>query len=100
MDAMKAAFAAADADASVRALVVTGAGRYYCSGVAFGEMLGPMLPSTLLKMGAAKNEALFENFIGFSKPLFIAANGPALGAGCSRHIRIPAAHCGGCWFLK
>ncbi|CAK9042814.1 2-trans-enoyl-CoA isomerase) (pECI) [Durusdinium trenchii] len=72
---------AAAADDDVRAAILTGAGKYYCAGVDFAGGIAPMHPSKLREMIREENEKLFRTFIDFSKPLIVAANGPAIGAG-------------------
>ncbi|GBG30011.1 Enoyl-CoA delta isomerase 2, mitochondrial [Hondaea fermentalgiana] len=67
-------------DDTVKACILTGAGKYYCAGVDFAGSLKPMHPRDLLAAITEQNEALFAPFIDFPKPLFIAANGPAIGA--------------------
>lgn len=77
---LKAALDAAATDAAVRAVVLTGSGRYYSAGVDFAGSLAPMSPSRLLREIEASNRALFEQFILFPKPLVACLNGPAIGA--------------------
>eukprot|EP01052_Picozoa_sp_SAG31_P062235 SAG31_NODE_21236_length_554_cov_1.318681_1_plen_114_part_01 len=80
IDAWQTALQRVAADSSLAAAVLTGAGRYYCSGVDFGAvMTRPMLPSALIREAAARNYKLFEAFIDFPKPLVAAVNGPAIG---------------------
>jgi enoyl-CoA hydratase/carnithine racemase len=67
-------------DNDVQALVLTGSGRYYCAGVDLGSTLKPMMPSTLHKLIVKQNQQLFDMFLDFPKPLFVAVNGPAVGA--------------------
>lgn len=79
----KAAFEAAAADDAVKAVIVTGSGRFYSAGAAFSEMIGAMLPSTLLQMTEDVTHDLFDVYLQFEKPLFAAVNGPAVGGGCT-----------------
>lgn len=67
-------------DDSVKAAILTGAGKYYCSGVDFGGALKPMLPRKLIEFARTENQKLFEIYLEFPKPLFAAVNGPAIGA--------------------
>jgi len=68
-------------DSSVLAAIITGTGRYYSAGVDFSGSMGkPVWPSTLVAESRKANEALFDAFITFPKPLFAAINGPAVGA--------------------
>jgi len=71
----------ASADPEVMAVVLTGTGDYYCSGVDFvGSFPFPELPSRLQQFIEESNRKLFDAFIYFPKPLVLAANGPAIGA--------------------
>ena len=79
IDGFIAALNRANQDPACKVAIMTGKGRYYSSGADFGGQMGPMLPSTLRKFAASKNESIFEAFIGFQKPLIIAAQGPAVG---------------------
>lgn len=80
MDALKEAFRAAAVDDETRVLVLTGADPYYCAGVNLAATLRLGHPKKLHAMIVASNQALFEVFIDFPKPLLIAVNGPAIGA--------------------
>lgn len=73
IEGWQAALDAVAADPALSAAVLTGNGRYYCSGVDFGGVLTrPMLPSKLIKVAAAANYELFDAFIRFPKPLIAA----------------------------
>jgi len=74
------ALAEAASDPSVKAVVVTGTGKYYCAGVDLSAVLKPMNPKTLVGIIKTQNQALFDTFIDFPKPIFAAINGPAVGA--------------------
>ena len=80
MEALKEAFRAAAGDDETRVLVLTGADPYYCAGVNLAATLRLGHPKKLHAMIVARNQALFEVFIDFPKPLLIAVNGPAIGA--------------------
>jgi enoyl-CoA hydratase/carnithine racemase len=80
MDALKEGFRAAAADDDTRALVLTGADPYYCAGVNLAATLRLGHPKKLHAMIVEHNQALFDAFIDFPKPLLIAVNGPAIGA--------------------
>jgi enoyl-CoA hydratase/carnithine racemase len=80
MEAMKTALGQLGQDPEVQAAVLTGSGKYYCSGVDFAGAMQPMRPSTLKSWMREKNQALFEAFLDFPKPLVAAVNGPAIGA--------------------
>ena len=63
----------------VEALILTGAGEYYCAGVNLGSTSNwdTQKPSTWI---VEHNQALFDTFIDFPKPILVAVNGPAIGA--------------------
>ncbi|MFK7988522.1 MAG: enoyl-CoA hydratase/isomerase family protein [Sandaracinaceae bacterium] len=76
MEAMKRA---AEDDAT-RAVVLTGADPYYCAGVNLGATLQLDHPAKLHAFIVEHNQAIFDTFIRFPKPILVAANGPAIGA--------------------
>ncbi|MGD9020655.1 MAG: enoyl-CoA hydratase/isomerase family protein [Lysobacterales bacterium] len=80
MDALKAQFKAAAADDATRVLILTGADPYYCAGVNLAGIFKPMHPRRLREAIIANNQALFDAFLDFPKPILVAANGPAIGA--------------------
>jgi len=80
MDALKEAFHTAALDDGTKVLVLTGAGPYYCAGVNLAATLRPMHPRKLRAMIVKLNQALFDMFLDFPKPLLVAVNGPAIGA--------------------
>ena len=79
MDALKAGFKDA-ADDDTRVLIVTGADPYYCAGVNLSATLRLTHPKKLHAMIVQHNQALFDMFLDFPKPILIAVNGPAIGA--------------------
>lgn len=80
MLAMRAAFTRAAADEATQAIILTGADPYYCAGVNLGAAFRPAHPRTLRSFIEKENQALFDMFLDFPKPILAAVNGPALGA--------------------
>lgn len=76
---------------------MTGTGRYYTAGADFNGLIEPMWPSSLVRIAKERNENLFLMFIDFPKPLIVAINGPAVGAGvtssacCDYVLSVPEA---------
>ena len=85
-------------DPDTKVLILTGADPYYCAGVDLSATIKPMHPkyvksfpddlyqsSVLLvfrklhNMIRESNQAVFDSFLDFPKPILIAANGPAIG---------------------
>ena len=61
-------------------LILTGADPYYCAGVNLSATIKPMHPKKLHTLIKSNNQALFDTFLDFPKPIIVAANGPAIGA--------------------
>lgn len=80
MDALKAGLRNAAEDVETRVLVLTGADPYYCAGVNLASTLRLEHPRKLRSKIVRLNQALFDIFLDFPKPLLIAVNGPAIGA--------------------
>ncbi|MGR5065768.1 enoyl-CoA hydratase/isomerase family protein [Photobacterium sp. DNB22_13_2] len=80
MNALKEVFEKANIESKVKAIILTGAGDYYSAGVNLSGTLKVMAPRKLRELIASNNQALFEVFLGCTKPLLIAVNGPAIGA--------------------
>jgi peroxisomal 3,2-trans-enoyl-CoA isomerase len=80
MDALKECFRVAAQDAETRVLVLTGADPYYCAGVNLAGLFRLGNPRKLHAMIVEHNQALFDVFLDFPKPLLVAVNGPAIGA--------------------
>jgi len=78
--AKRAALQEAQQRDDVKAVVLTGSGKYYCAGVDLAAILKPMSPKKLVAMITKLNEELFDTFLSYEKPIFVAANGPAIGA--------------------
>jgi len=70
-------------EAEVRALVLTGEGRGFCSGGSVHEIIGPLLsmPSHELLAFTRMTGELIGNLRSLSKPVVAAINGVAAGAG-------------------
>ena len=80
MDALKERFRFATQDDKTRVLVLTGADPYFCAGVNLAATLRLGHPRDLHAMIVKQNQALFDAFLDFPKPLLVAVNGPAIGA--------------------
>lgn len=80
MDALKERFRFATLDDETRVLVLTGADPYFCAGVNLAATLRLGHPRDLHAMIVKQNQALFDAFLDFPKPLLVAVNGPAIGA--------------------
>ena len=121
--AFETAFARLNADPSVRAAVLTGAGSAFCSGGNVAEMRdrGGMFAGSPEQIAAAYKagiQRIPRAFQTLAVPIIAAVNGPAIGAGndlaCMCDIRIAASTArfaesfvklgivpgdGGCWLL-
>lgn len=80
MDALRQVLQAAASDAETRAVILTGADPYYCAGVNLSSTLKPAHPRRMRELIIRHNQALFDMFLDFPKPLLVAVNGPAIGA--------------------
>jgi enoyl-CoA hydratase/carnithine racemase len=80
MDALKEAFRVAAGDDETIVLVLTGADPYYCAGVNLAATLRLEHPRKLHALIVKLNQALFDVFLDFPKPVLVAVNGPAIGA--------------------
>ena len=75
----------ADADASCRALLLTGEGRGFCAGQELGAavMPGPNGPPDLEKLAADNHHRVIRRLRSLRLPVVCAVNGVAAGAGAS-----------------
>lgn len=80
MDALSEVFLVADTNDAVKAIILSGTGRYYSAGVNLGGSLKVMPPKKLHNLIVKNNLRLFDIFLNCNKPLLIAVNGPAIGA--------------------
>ena len=71
---------AAASNPNSKVTILTGADPYYCAGVDLSGTLKPMAPSKLKETIACTNQAVFDQFLDFPKPIIVAVNGPAIGA--------------------
>merc|ERR1719187_1567933 len=67
-------------DDKTKVLVLTGKDPYYCAGVNLSATMKPMHPKKLHSLIVQNNQAIFDAFLDFPKPILVAVNGPAIGA--------------------
>ena len=99
--ALADAFARADADDAVRAVILTGKGPAFCAGMDLDELRGTLGDqSDMVWDDAAKLAALYEQIYTLSKPTIAAVNGAAVAGGaglvtvCDLAVAVPEAKFG------
>lgn len=80
MDAIRGGLNAAAEDDETKVVVLTGVDPYYCAGVNLAGTIRLSPPRKLHAMIIQQNQALFDMYLDFSKPILVAVNGPAIGA--------------------
>jgi 2-(1,2-epoxy-1,2-dihydrophenyl)acetyl-CoA isomerase len=84
-DEVVEAFAAARDDASVRAVILTGAGRAFCAGVDLEHLKAHMAGENASSKAKLGEEDFLRklplDLIAYPKPVITAVNGPAIGVG-------------------
>jgi len=80
MDAIKSALINASVDDSTHVVILTGTDPYYCAGVNLSATLQMEHPRKMHAKIVKHNQALFDAFLDFPKPILVAVNGPAIGA--------------------
>ena len=80
LDALQATMSAAATDAATKVLILTGTDPYYCAGVNLSGAFQLAHPRKMHANIVQRNEALFNLFLDFPKPILVAVNGPAIGA--------------------
>lgn len=80
MDAIKGELIKASTDDNTRVVVLTGTDPYYCAGVNLSATLRMEHPRKMHAKIVEHNQALFDAFLDFPKPILVAVNGPAIGA--------------------
>jgi len=82
MDALKAA----EKDAAVRVIILTGEGKAFCSGQDLGDLKEKYKPGYVPHLGddlRRRYNPIIQKMASIEKPIIAAVNGVAAGAGCS-----------------
>lgn len=82
LDALKTA----EKDSDVGAIVLTGAGKAFCSGQDLGDLKKKYVPGHIPHLGEdlkRRYDPIIKRMAACSKPIIAAVNGAAAGAGCS-----------------
>jgi enoyl-CoA hydratase len=82
IDTLLAALDRAEADQTIRAVILTGAGRAFSAGGDIPEFAGSVAEGTALQQFVARGQRLTARIEGFPKPIIVAVNGLAFGGGC------------------
>jgi methylglutaconyl-CoA hydratase len=78
-----AALNAAEADSSIRVVILTGAGKAFCSGMDLETLQGIAKQTHEQNLADSRRMArMFQLVYGFPKPLITAVNGAAIAGGC------------------
>ena len=80
LNALRDAFSNAAKDDETKVLILTGTDPYYCAGVNLSATIKLKHPRQLHADIKKLNQALFDMFLDFPKPILVAVNGPAIGA--------------------
>lgn len=83
IEELLATLSAAEADPAVRVVIITGAGKAFCSGMDLETLqtISAQTPEENLQ-DSRQMARLFQRIYGFAKPLVTAVNGAAIAGGC------------------
>ena len=83
LEGLRAALEQARDDGQVRAVVLTGAGKGFCSGADLAMFAGPITPDEVLEYLVGRYRPIIGLICSLPKPVIAAVNGVAAGAGAS-----------------